>query len=133
MNIRDWTLHVEDGTARPSFRLLPALRLLHIDLQLPSGAKVDHELNIWEDSLLGLAEIVSIENETKTRESITTICNEIADRAEVYIQRIELKLGEAKSKSEGWLRVLGMVRCLWEEELEVAGRVRQAVLDGVEF
>ncbi|KAF8605173.1 SET domain-containing protein [Ceratobasidium sp. AG-I] len=130
---RDWTLHVEDGVARPSFRLLPALRLLHINLQLPSGVKVNRDLESWEDSLLGLAETVSSENETKTRQSIITLCSKIVNRAELYIQRVEAQLLQDGGESEGWRRVISMVQCLWEEELEVARRVRQAVLNGVEF
>jgi hypothetical protein len=113
--------------------LLPALRLLHIDLQLLPGAKVNRELELWEDSILGLAETVSTENEIKTRQSITTLCSKIMDRAEAYIHKIEGLVARDNSKPEGWLRVLSMIKCLWEEELEVAGRVRQAVIDGVEF
>ncbi|KAG8693472.1 hypothetical protein FRC11_002879, partial [Ceratobasidium sp. 423] len=126
----DWTLYVEAGDARPSYRVIPALRLLHISLGSEKG--VNRELQFWEDSLLGLTENVSYENESKVRESVTALCERIVRRSTTKISQIRSQMANNKVvKPPGWLQVLSMIERLWEEERYVAESVRQATLDGI--
>ncbi|CAE6521978.1 unnamed protein product [Rhizoctonia solani] len=128
----DWTLHVEAGEARPSYRVIPALRLLHISLGPQNDTS--RELRFWEDSLLGLAENVSDENESKVRESVTALCERIVRRSTIKVSQIRSQMADDKVvKPLEWLQVLSMIERLWEEERYVAESVRRAILDGIAF
>ncbi|KAH7344599.1 hypothetical protein B0J17DRAFT_636045 [Rhizoctonia solani] len=128
----DWTLHAEGGYGRPSYRVIPALRLLHISIDPENDT--NHELKLWEDSILGLTENVSKENESMVRESLITLCERIVRRSTVNISQMRSRMvnDEAIRPTE-WLQVLSMIERLWEEEYEVAESVRQASLNGIVF
>ncbi|KAG8682719.1 hypothetical protein FRC08_014766, partial [Ceratobasidium sp. 394] len=129
----DWTLHVEGGAGRPSFRLFPALRLFHI----PTEPSPNRELELWEDTLLGLVEVVSPENESKVRDSMTALCRTIMRRALLNIPLVQSRIsaaeGGARDGDEGYLQVLRMAKTLWEEEYRVAELVEKSIVDGVQF
>ncbi|KAJ1311048.1 hypothetical protein OPQ81_009553 [Rhizoctonia solani] len=130
----DWSLHVnlEDGEARPSYRVIPALRLLHIALD--SKGNMNRELRFWEDSILGLTENVSMENESKVRESVIALCERIVRRSIKKISQIKSQMaGNKSTKPAEWLRVLSTIERLWEEERYVAESVRQSTLNGIVF
>lgn len=132
---RDWSLHVEDGDARPSYRLIPALRLLHATLNSAySVEKRTSELALWEDSIQGAVEVISMENEGKVRESLDVLCRRIIHRSKTKQTQIRTRAVEDDvAKVERWQQVLKMIEQIWEEEQYVAESVQRAVLDGVEF
>ncbi|QRW05180.1 SET domain-containing protein [Ceratobasidium sp. AG-Ba] len=128
----DWTLHVEDGVGYPSYRLLPVLRLAHISLGPTSG----RELKLWENTILGLAEVVSAENEHGARASLIEICERVTRESEISTPIVKNKMEAARGaehKDEGYLHALCMALVLWEEAYQVAELVKKAVVDGIEF
>ncbi|KAG8743162.1 hypothetical protein FRC12_015113 [Ceratobasidium sp. 428] len=130
----DWTLHVEDGIGRPSFRLLPALRLLHV----PSLAPVpNRSLELWENTLLGLVDVVSTENESQVRSSMKTLCKRIIDRSALKISLVQFQISVnghgAGDRDKDYLQVLRMAKILWEEEGQVAELVENSIVGGVQF
>ncbi|CAE6449742.1 unnamed protein product [Rhizoctonia solani] len=129
---RDWTLHTEGGYGRPSYRVIPALRLLHVSLGHKNDS--DHELKLWEDSILGLTENVSEENESMVQESLITLCEQIIRRSTDKISQIKSRKADDEAiRPTEWLQVLSMIERLWEEEYHVAESVRQATLNGIVF
>ncbi|CAE6419459.1 unnamed protein product [Rhizoctonia solani] len=100
----DWTFHVQDGDARPSYRVIPALRLLHIPLN--SQNDTNRELQLWEDSLVGLTDDVSKQNESKVRRSVIGLCENIIERSKNKISHVRSQVtdGEASCSAE-WLQV----------------------------
>ncbi|KAJ7709925.1 hypothetical protein B0H17DRAFT_244694 [Mycena rosella] len=100
----DWTL---DGSPVVSYRLITALRLLHVSL---GGA--DGDLQRWRDTLTGLRDAVSDVNEGAWQETVADVCSTLIQRAQ----------GRRKHLApNGWL--LDAVQLLWEEEYHVALRV----------
>ncbi|KAJ7097944.1 hypothetical protein B0H15DRAFT_823502 [Mycena belliarum] len=96
----DWTL---DGSPAVSYRLITALRLLHVPLGSP-------DLQRWQDTLIGLRDIVSEANESACEKTVVGVCSTVRQRA-LDRRRFLLK-GDA-------------VRVLWEEEYCVALRVAE--------
>ncbi|KEP55132.1 RuBisCO LSMT substrate-binding protein [Rhizoctonia solani 123E] len=128
----DWTFHVEDGVGRPSYRVIPALRLFHMSLNYEDDANPG--LKLWEDSILGLTENISAENESKVRESIIELCEVIIQRSTTKISQVRSQAAETEViRPAEWLQILSMVERLWEEEHYVAESVRQATLNGIVF
>ncbi|KAG8748505.1 hypothetical protein FRC10_003638 [Ceratobasidium sp. 414] len=126
----DWTLHAEGGAGRPSFRLFPALRLFHTE---PSPSR---DLKLWEDTLLGLVEIVSQENESKVRDSMAMLCKSIMRRDLLNIPLVQSRISIAENSgdgNEGYLQVLRMAKALWEEEFQIAELVEKSIVDGIQF
>ncbi|KAJ6496660.1 hypothetical protein C8R47DRAFT_1318293 [Mycena vitilis] len=95
----DWFL---DGSPAVSYRLITALRLLHIPLAGSDGA-----LQRWRDTLTGSRDAVSDANEIAWKETVAEICGILIRRARAR------KMGPDP----------GAVEILWEEELHVALRV----------
>ncbi|KAJ7452444.1 hypothetical protein B0H11DRAFT_2073446, partial [Mycena galericulata] len=97
----DWTL---DGSPAISYRLITALRLLHVNS--------DDALWRWRDTLKGLRDTVSDANERAWQKSLDDICSALICRAQ------ERRL---RGPARGW--VDAVVEALWEEEYHVAMRV----------
>ncbi|KAG8743124.1 hypothetical protein FRC12_015126 [Ceratobasidium sp. 428] len=130
----DWTLHVEDGIGRPSFRLLPVLRLLHVPSLAPMA---NRDLELWENTLLGLVDIVSTENEFKVRSSMKTLCKYIIDRSVLKVSLVQFQIAvnehSAGDRDKNYLQVLRMAKTLWEEEGHIAKLVENSIVDGIQF
>ncbi|CUA73864.1 hypothetical protein RSOLAG22IIIB_01385 [Rhizoctonia solani] len=128
----DWTFHVEGGVGRPSYRVIPALRLFHISLNCNGDTST--ELKLWEDSVLGLKENISEDNDSKVWESLTALCERIIQRSTIKISQIRSQAAETKAiRPAEWLQVLSMIERLWDEERYVSESVRQATLNGTVF
>ncbi|KAJ7774643.1 hypothetical protein DFH07DRAFT_952355 [Mycena maculata] len=94
----DWTL---DGSPAVSFRLITALRLLYC------GS--DDEFDWWRNTLTGVREMVSPDNERAWKASVGVICETLIRRAQER---------RTRPVASGWLT--GAVEALWEEEYRVA-------------
>jgi hypothetical protein len=128
----DWTFYVQDGDARPSYRVIPALRLHYISLE--SKSDTNPELQLWEDSIMGLTDRISEENDSKVRQSVTRLCERIIERSKSRIADIRSQVANTwEIKASEWSQVLHMIERLWEEEYYVAEGVRQSTLNGVVF
>ncbi|KAJ7046763.1 hypothetical protein C8F04DRAFT_1061658 [Mycena alexandri] len=94
----DWTL---DGSPAVSYRLITALRLLHVSLVDSNGA-----LQRWQDTLTGLRDTISEVNEAAWKETVVEVCAALVQRANTRRSSVP-----------------GDVSILWAEELQVASRV----------
>ncbi|KAN0060838.1 hypothetical protein ACQY0O_007497 [Thecaphora frezii] len=103
----DFTLHPTPSPAHPSYRLVPALRLLAIPLASPTldtppitkAPRLSHptpsskrrprgaptppqrstvELDMWESTLTGHAPLVSVENEAEAHMYLVKLCDRVA-------------------------------------------------------
>ena len=132
---RDWTIHSSPSPAHPSYRLVTALKLLNIvdrgTTEPPPRSESDRLLERWKDVVSGVAEVVSPENEQMWRNMLTDICEQVIERARVGLDAIARVQREGAPEWIGWMR--GNIRCLWQEELEVARAVAQSVKSGEEF
>ncbi|GAB1518790.1 hypothetical protein RhiTH_001855 [Rhizoctonia solani] len=128
----DWTFHVQDGEARPSYRVIIALRLLHVSINSEDDS--NHELQLWEDSIMGLVDNVSEENELKVRQSVIDLCKTIVERSKTKISYVRSQVADREASGPvEWLHVLDMIEQLWEEEYYVAKSVQQFALTGAAF
>ncbi|KAJ7632599.1 hypothetical protein FB45DRAFT_912897 [Roridomyces roridus] len=91
----DWKL---DASPAVSYRLITALRLLHIDS--------DSDLKRWWDTVAGLVETVSEANERAWKQTVNDTCSAVITRAEKH------------RTVSGWA-VNDAVRELWAEETRV--------------
>jgi hypothetical protein len=82
-----------------SYRLITALRLLHVPLGDSNGA-----LQRWQDTLTGLRDAISDANESAWKETITEICAVLIQRAKAHRREMDA----------------GAIDMLWKEELHVA-------------
>ncbi|KII88547.1 hypothetical protein PLICRDRAFT_41720 [Plicaturopsis crispa FD-325 SS-3] len=116
----DWTMHTSPAPAHPSFRLVAALRLLHID---PSA-----ELDDWRDTLMGRRDTVSDANEEAWRRTLVDICDRITERAQ---RRPTIS---RRTDAPPWFDwACNNIRLLWDEEVIVASAVTQSIRDGEQF
>lgn len=123
----DFTLHLEPAPAHPSYRLLAALRLLHLPLS---------KLTAWRDVLLGYSPSVSAANEESTNASLLALCDAVLADARKGREKIGKIVAEAEIDAADlgeWEGALDSVRKLWEGQEDIAKGVRESVFDGVEF
>lgn len=109
----------------PSYRLLPPLRLLHLRLSDKS------QLKRFEATIYGYEEIISPENDMKMRETLAGICEKLMSRADTGLRALDDFAGDTDLKldtlSFDLSQSLQFIRWLWEEELDVANRLRQHI------
>lgn len=126
----DWTLHATEASVYPSYRLLPPLRLLHLRLSDKS------QLKRFEATIYGYEEIISPENNTEMRGSLAEICEKLTSRADTGLRALDDFAGEADSELDtlgfDLSQSLKFIRCLWEEELDVANKLQQHIERGGE-
>lgn len=132
---RNWTLHDTPRPAHPSYRLLPALRLLQLSPPLSQDTSVDEptydspELKIWHETILGEKDIVSPENEKAVWQQLLGICEVAAKRADGGLDQLQQAcLGR---KLLGWREyAVEAIRTLWLEEKKVATAVMRSIESG---
>lgn len=135
MFCRDWTLSTSPDPAAPSFRLITALRLLALGSEM-SHVPTTHEEDVvyrpWRDTLLGITDTISPDNEAKWRITLTTICNLVVEEGTTGLQRtLVSRFDEQNYSWSGWMR--DNVVLLWSEQIVVARAVLQSLEDGIEF
>jgi hypothetical protein len=126
---RDYTLHPTPPPAHPSHRLLPLLRLYHLDL-VDSTSSSSPALRPFLLTLSGQRDTVSTSNELSVRESLVELCDTIRTRADATVQRLTAL---QDGRFDGWDEAIGMVKTLWKVEKAVAGLVKASVGTGVVF
>ncbi|KAK7014878.1 hypothetical protein R3P38DRAFT_2998161, partial [Favolaschia claudopus] len=95
----EWIL---DGSPAVSYRLITALRLLHVLLDDADGS-----LSRWQETLTGVRDMISDANERAWQETVCKICSCLIER------------GEGRNKEQN----SGAIGILWEEELSVSARI----------
>ncbi|KAJ6630784.1 hypothetical protein B0H10DRAFT_2160174 [Mycena sp. CBHHK59/15] len=105
----DWTL---DGSPSISYRLITALRLFHIPWDRSEDA-----LQRWRDTLTGVRDTISDANERAWKETVSTICSDLIQRAQEHM-KLQDDHSTANEGPNRWL--LEVVEMLWEEEYHVA-------------
>lgn len=119
---RDWTLQASPQPASASWRVLVALRLLH----LPSSS-----LNAWYDVINGETDTISPLNESLVEGSIRALCARLGREMEEGARRCRVVQGEWGEEVDGEVRAsLGMLRGVWEDEEWIVKQVARNV--GVE-
>ena len=132
---RDWTLSTSPSPAAPSFRLITALRLFVLGSEMTRVPTID-EGNVvcqpWRDTLLGISDIISPDNEVKWRIILTAICDLVVAEGTIGLQRtLGTKPDEQSYSWAGWMK--DNVAFLWSEQVAVAKAVLQSLEDGAEF
>lgn len=131
---RDWTLHSSPPPAHPSYRLITALRLFHIidDKGTSLPLKSEKLVAKWKDVINGNVDAISPSNEQEWRQGLLAICDQVVLRAKTGLEGIARSTFDGQSPE--WLEWMkGNIRCLWQEELEVAQAVILSVESGEEF
>ena len=86
----------------------------------------------WKDTLLGITETISPDNEAKWRITLVTICNLVVEEGTVSLQRIpDSRSDEQDHPWSGW--VTGNIELLCLEQIVVARAVLRSLEDGTEF
>jgi len=131
----DWTLHYAPEPAHPSWRLVVTLRLYHI---VPLSAKhipltPDGVLRPWRDTLLGMQDLVSEENEYNWRHTLLSkICLPVVDRATAQIQIMRTRTPQrTHNDTLSWMH--NTIMMLWEEERRVGSAVAESIQAGKQF
>ncbi|KAI0031839.1 hypothetical protein K488DRAFT_71128 [Vararia minispora EC-137] len=132
----DWTLHTAPPPAYPSYRLLSALRLLHVFVvdESPFGAVSTTDLALWRDTVAGLRDAVSESNERDVRRSLRSICDAVSVRAERSLDALMKAKADEIGGPSAWSKfAVGNVAVLWKEERAVARAVLDSIEAGVVF
>ena len=114
----DWSLHGSPPPAHPSYRLIPPLRLLHIQ----RGEFVS--LTSWEATLQGSQDTVHAPNEREARATLRAVCESVNHASKLGRKRL------LEIKTSPWCRTLDI---LWQEEEEVSGAVMTSIDSAYEF
>lgn len=86
----------------------------------------------WRDTLLGITDIISPENETKWRMTLSIICNLVVEEGTIGLQRTIGSTFDGQTPSWlGWMK--NNVALLWSEQIVVARAVLQSLEDETEF
>ena len=132
---RDWTISTSPNPAAPSFRLITALRLFAMGSEMTHTPTADEEDIIcqpWRDTLLGMRDAVSSDNEAKWRTSLADICNTILEEGTTGLQRtLGSRFNEQSCSWAGWME--DNVALLWSEQIVVARAVLESLENGIEF
>ncbi|KAG8935938.1 hypothetical protein FRC02_005413 [Tulasnella sp. 418] len=143
----DWALYTHPPPAHPSFRVLPALRLLNLPLPslLPSPNdsfvsngdfgtdEVVNHLAKWEATILGLESAVSEENNQAVRDSLVRLCQHVLTKSEEGLSRMQTLNAQLSERSPWTSYAACCIETLWQEEGDVSGAVLQSLHNGLEL
>jgi len=123
-------MHSAPVPAHPSYRLLIALRLMHVLLSAKK-CLMKYEMQEWREMVAGTRDTVSKTNEQETLGSVLEISAVLRDRAEKMTSAIQK---EKEHRYSGWSVIaVETVSALWKEEKAVADAVASSVRRGEEF
>lgn len=152
-NPRNWTLHVSDGTAQVSYRLLPSLRLLALgDNELhPPDDPVEPRLELWKKQVIGVmpydpsdettpADVTHINSEWEHAmcHLLLSVCGTLYERAQNGLEQVELVRqrflsSDTAQQTESLRYSLRCLQVLWTEEASVAVSVKDGIIRGSSF
>ncbi|PVG04438.1 SET domain-containing protein [Serendipita vermifera] len=123
---KEWILHSEPTPARPSYRLVIALQLLHAaEGQSPF-------LIEWEEIASGRREEVSAENTAKVRDTLTSLCNDHLSEASRWLYKYQRMSSLDRDRSHGDFTSLTF---LWERQKALVESVIETIKNssGLDF
>ncbi|KAG8756245.1 hypothetical protein FRC14_003260 [Serendipita sp. 396] len=115
----DWTLHADPTPAHPSYRLIPALRLLHVSLQDQSA------LQRWEATVNGELDEISPQNSERMRNTLKELCLELQEEAAAHLSPLDALIEEGFS--------MASIQQLWLEQHDICTAIVQNISDGIEL
>ncbi|KAF8628383.1 hypothetical protein AX15_003909 [Amanita polypyramis BW_CC] len=121
----DWTMQSTPAPVHPSFRLITALRLYHV---VPPTEASEDVVRPWMETILGIREEISKENEALWRKTLVEICEKVEAEAEKGIMRARME-----TNGEWQKHMQDNIEQLWTEELWIARGVKKSVETGVAF
>ena len=96
---------------------------------MPHDGERDESLHLWRETVQGLRDSISTENEEHVRLTIVDVCRVLGSRAEKAIEALD-----ACACSEDVAEALRVgIRTLWREDAVVARSVVSSVLSGTVF
>ena len=96
---------------------------------MPHDGERDESLHLWRETVQGLRDSISTENEEHVRLTIVDVCRVLGSRAEKAIKALD-----ACACSEAMTEALRIsIRTLWTEEAVVARSVASSVLSDAMF
>jgi hypothetical protein len=106
----EWALDFHNGFGGVSYRTVTALKLY-------SALELKEAVDLWRDTIMGVREVISLENEARWRMTLKSICLNVIERARQKLADGTLRLDEIP------------LRTLWEEEIIVAEAVLRDVVE----
>lgn len=86
----------------------------------------------WRDTLLGITDTISPDNEAKWRITLVAICNLVLEEGTAGLQHaLDSKLDGGNHPWSAWAG--GNIVLLWSEQIVVARTVLQSLEDGADF
>lgn len=121
---RDWTLHTEPSPPHPSYRLVPALRLLHVPFEDQAAFQK------WEATVIGTADDISPRNTQQVRKTLCDLCSRAEKEA---IQWLETSFEQEFSMDIDQLDAWRSIKFLWEQQRDISALVRDSILSGLDM
>jgi len=101
-------------------------------IHLPTVDEEDDVCQPWRNTLLGITDTISPDNEAKWRMTLATICNLVEEEGTTGLQcTLGSRFDEQSHSWSGWMR--NNIALLWSEQIVVARAVLQSLEDGIEF
>ena len=101
-------------------------------IRLPTVDEEDGVCRPWRDTLLGIIDAISPENEAKWRMTLVTICNLVVEEGTMGLERaLGSRFDEQSHSWSRWMR--DNIALLWLEQIVVARAVLRSLEDGIEF
>lgn len=125
---RDWTIHGEPAPAHPSYRLIPALRLLHVTRlseEVNDTRVSGSQLKAWEATVAGVRDLVDQENEQDMRATLRSICKQVLDRSTKTL----CEFAKTRREDYAW----HCLETFWREEHDVSRAVIDSIDRAIEF
>ena len=134
--ISDWAMHSDPAPAHPSYRLITTLRLYHLfplsSDTIPPNA--EEKLEDWRNTTFGKQDIISEANEALWRATLTGICKNIIQDAQIGMMSIgKIDIGDVPTLPEWAGSVKSFVEMLRKEEYDVCKLVIESLEKNEQF
>lgn len=127
------TLQPQPPTPSPSWRVLIALRLLHLPLPArPNAIALEASLRPWRALVAGMSDLISLRNEADVRQTLRTLCDRVVVDAESGLEACEDlrdKWAKEGDVEDGLKEGLRMVMGVWREERSGAQAVARELVE----